>query len=126
MLRVLSPDEVKAHKSTAPLFQLTEDFAFTSSAFGRIVVSTGFVTDFASIPTWAQFWMDDDAPEILFGSVIHDFIYANLGITPERQFSRAEADAVLREAMLDCGASSLRANIVYNAVRVGGSSHWKQ
>jgi uncharacterized protein YeaC (DUF1315 family) len=39
-------------------------------------------------------------------------------------FTREQADAVLREAMEVCGASSVIRNAVYQAVQAFGGAHW--
>jgi hypothetical protein len=106
-------------------YKLREPFVCVSQAFGTITVPTFFLSNFASIPAAALWYMDDDAPEILFGSLVHDYIYAMEGVTPEREFTRREADELLRDAMLSCGATRSQAAVVFAAVRVFGGSHWK-
>lgn len=117
-LRALPPEEVKLAKSPNALFEVTEDFIYVSDLFGTIVVKAGFITDFASIPAFARWWIDGDAPEILYPSVVHDWAYKTKFI------SRIEADTLIKEAMIVCDAGTIHANVVFNAVRLGGGSHW--
>lgn len=127
-LRAYHPEELKAVESDRQLYALLEDFRYVSDVFGEIVVPAGFVTDFASIPAGALWYVDDDSPAILFGSVVHDYLYTrcgDLGLGSRVSFNRQQADAVLREAMLACGARPAQALVVYLAVRAGGGSHWK-
>jgi len=125
-LEVLTPREVREQSDDgSQLYKLREPFVCVSEAFGTITVPTFFLSNFASIPAAALWYMDDDAPEILFGSLVHDYIYAMEGVTPEREFTRREADELLRDAMLSCGATRSQAAVVFAAVRVFGGSHWK-
>ncbi len=127
VIRALGPEEVRNAESTRALFQLREEFRYLSDTFGEIVVPAGFVTDFASIPRAALWYVDDDDPCILFPSVIHDYLYTrrgDLGLGSRVTFSREQADQVLREAMLVCGARKAQAFVVYLAVRARGGSRW--
>jgi hypothetical protein len=125
-LEVLTPREVREQSDDgSQLYKLREPFVCVSAAFGTITVPTFFVSNFASIPRAALWYIDDDSPEILFGSLVHDYIYAMEGVTPEREFTRKEADELLRDAMLSCGASRSHAAVVFAAVRTFGGSHWK-
>lgn len=127
VLRALAAEEVRNAESDRALYQLREEFRYVSDTFGEIVVPAGFVTDFASIPRAALWYVDDDDPCILFGSVIHDYLYTrhgDLGLGTRVIFTREQADQVLREAMLVCGARKAQAAVVYAAVRLGGGSHW--
>lgn len=85
-----------------------------------IRVLPGFKTDFASIPK--LFWniLPKDSRYIREASVVHDWLYTYTTI-----YTRQEADTILREAMIELGASKLLAYIVYWSVRLFGGSHWK-
>jgi hypothetical protein len=92
-----------------------------------ISVPVGFVTDFASVPTFIKSLIDSSDPDVLFASVIHDFIYARKGKLPNgKVLTRLQADSVLREAMEVCGAPKLKSNIVFDAVRSGGLRAWSK
>jgi hypothetical protein len=125
-IRAFSPEEVAAADGgSAALYQLLEDFGYHSDAFGTFMAPAGMITDFASIPKPALWFINDDSPGILFASVIHDFLYINRGARAGlADLSRQDADAVLFEAMGVCGASRLQRSIVYRAVRIGGGKHW--
>jgi hypothetical protein len=128
LLRALSAAEVKAAESDRQLYVLASELRYESDLFGEIVVPAGFVTDFASIPRAALWYVDDDDPAILFASVVHDYLYTkkgDLGRGTNLILSRQNADEVLREAMLVSGARKAQAFVVYSAVRLGGGSHWK-
>lgn len=127
-LRALPPWELKSIESDRQLYRVREAFAFVSAAGWRVDVPQNFTTDFASIPRWVWSYISPEDPVILFPSVIHDYLYTRKGdLGPESRvvFNRQQADEVLRQAMLICGARATQALVVYNAVRFGGGSHWK-
>jgi len=134
-LRSFSAQEVTAAGSEAQLYEVTHDFTYLSDKLGRVVTvpgrvaaaPIGFVTDFASIPRAAWEIIDPEDPIIAWPSVIHDYLYSCKGKLPDGfAYNREKADAVLREGMQACGASSLIRNAVYQAVRLGGGSHWQR
>lgn len=127
-LRALPPWELESIGSKRQLYRVREAFAFVSAAGWRIDVPQNFTTDFASIPRPVYSYISPEDPVILFPSVIHDYLYTRKGdLGPESRvvFNRKQADEVLRQAMLICGARATQAFVVYNAVRLGGGSHWK-
>lgn len=125
-LRALSPVELAELGSKRQLYELEGPFRFASKTFGDVVVPAGFKTDFASIPRPVYSYISPEDPVILFASVIHDHLYTVKGkISETVELNRQQSDAVLREAMLVCGARPTQAWVVYNAVRLGGGSHWR-
>lgn len=125
-IRALSSSEVKALGGGVALYELLEDLVYESDLFGVLTAPAGMLTDFASIPKGALWFINDDSPGILFGSVIHDMIYSAQGKLPGGvELSRVQADAVLAEAMKVCGANAGQIFAVHSAVRLGGGSHWK-
>jgi hypothetical protein len=84
----------------------------------EIVVLAGFKTDLASIPAWL--W--PVLPKIGKwdkAAVIHDHLYASGSVS-----TRADADAVLDEALIVCGVPSFRRGLIVNGVRLGGWKPW--
>lgn len=122
----LTAEELLARGVKGPLFTVLEDFPVEVQWIGTVVVPADFETDWASIPPWARVWMNDDSPAILAPSLVHDYGYAVRGlIVPGRpSYPRSSIDAILRDGMLCCGASSARAAAVHLAVQLGGASHW--
>lgn len=89
-----------------------------------IVVPAGFVTDFASIPMglWNLFpplgrWARP--------AIVHDYLYDRGGAVGPRSYSRAQADAIFREAMAVVGVPAWRRSVMYVAVRVWGAGGWR-
>lgn len=124
-LRAFSPEEVAASGGSRAIYQLLEDFSYHSDVFGLLTAPAGMITDFASIPRAAFSYLDPEDPVILFPSVIHDMIYSMKGVRPGLpDMTRKDADDVLREAMIVCGARRTQAAVVWGAVRLFGGSHW--
>jgi hypothetical protein len=83
-----------------------------------IVVPTGFVTDFASIPRalWSRISPVDDYK---LAAVIHDYLYWY------QPCERGEADNLLAIAMAEEGVALSDRAAVYAEVRAGGAQAWK-
>jgi hypothetical protein len=129
ILRALSPAELlKRYGSAAKqYYELWSALEFESGWFGQVLVPAGFTSDFASVPRAARWYVDDDDPDILYPSIIHDYLYACGGRLPNGHvYTRAQADQVLREAMQAVDARPDRIQVVYLAVRAGGAEHWKE
>lgn len=112
-----------------------------------ITVPSGFETDFASIP-WGLWNLFPPLGPWARPAIIHDFLYATKGngwygppgvrgrrrwITgPIRAdftapvYTRAEADAVFREALAipELKIPAWRREVMYRAVRLGGAGGW--
>ena len=125
-LRSYSAAEIAAKGGTTQLYAVTRSFTYVSDKLARAInVPRGFETDFASIPRAAWEILDPEDPIIAWPSVIHDYLYTRKGTLPDGyDYTREQADAVLREAMEVCGANSIIRNAVYQAVQKFGSSHW--
>jgi len=80
----------------------------------RIEIPSGFITDFASIPSALWSFVQPfgrHAP----AAVVHDYLYAL-----QQDGTRKQADFIFRAAMADSGVSFLRRNLMYFAVRLFG------
>ncbi len=91
---------------------------YFSARLGRAVrVPAGFVTDLGSVPriAWSVVPPIGRADG---GYVLHDWLYQAGGVT------RAEADAVLYEAMRVAGVNRVLAWTIWSGVRVGGWHAW--
>lgn len=99
-----------------------------------IVVPAGFETDFASIPFGARNLFPPLGPWAR-PAIVHDRLYDEGGRHCGRRFleggtvqivsyTRAQADAIFREAMEVVGVPAWRRVIMYRAVRLGGWGGW--
>jgi hypothetical protein len=105
-----------------------------------ITAPKGCVTDLTSIPRPLWILMPPDGPWVK-AAVIHDYLYATqgtgqlpagvpgskqpVGITRGR-YSRAEADWILRDALANRGVDVVRRNLIWLAVRLGGTKAWNR
>jgi hypothetical protein len=89
--------------------------------WGDVLVPAGATTDLASIPrpVWSLFPPDGEWVE---AAVVHDYLYRTKGL--QGRYSRAQADAVLRDAMADLGVAGWKRAAIYAAVRIGGKGGW--
>jgi len=85
-----------------------------------LIVQEGTETNFASVPKFIKFWIDNDDPHIRDAAVVHDDLYARLG---HHQYTRSQADSILIAGMKDLGAPWYKRVAVYAAVRAFGGAH---
>jgi hypothetical protein len=106
------------------VWELAAPLRYQSNELMDIVtVPMGFRTDFASVPRILGIY-DLEGGKCNQAAVVHDFLYS-VGCMNFAKITRAQADAVLREAIVASGYSAATAAIFYAAVRVGGASHWR-
>lgn len=101
---------------TKPLFYRHD----TPQGSRVIVVPAGYRTDLASVPRPAWWLVPRDDEQARRPSVVHDYIYTNL----TDRFSKAEADRIFYDALLDEGMHKPLAWLMYTAVRIGGRGNW--
>lgn len=99
-------------------FILVRPLIYYSDILQRVItVPVDFSTDLASIPM--GLWnILPRSGRYDRAAVIHDFLYQFNGCT------RAEADAVLDEAMAVLKVGGFRKMLIYHGVRVGGWHSW--
>lgn len=108
---------------------LIEPLVYVSALLGgTIVVPAGFKTDLASIPRplWAIL---PPIGKYDAAAVIHDALYQWGSLEPQRAghvVDRAQADAVLREAMTACRVRRTQRWAIYAGVRLGGAFTWRR
>ena len=117
---ILIPDENRQNRRVAAL-AATFGFVAHLSKRRKIAVAApqGYVTDFASIPGFAQ-WMISPFGKHSEAAVVHDWLYT-LGTKGDKK-GRKLADVTFRRALKLVGVGFFRRNIMYWAVRVGGGS----
>lgn len=84
-----------------------------------IKVSSGFITDFASVPK--IFW-NILPPYGKYGkaAVLHDWLYK------KGMYSKKESDIIFKEAMVVLRVDKWKINVMYYAVRWFGGKVWKK
>lgn len=115
--------------------RLLAGFAYHVGELGSgevISVPAGFITDFASVP-WGLWNLEPPLGDAGKAAVVHDFLYATAGtgvwngrrqITRAKPYSRAEADAIFREAMKVLSVPAWKRALLWAAVRLGGAGGW--
>ena len=89
-----------------------------SITYEEITVPAGFIFDGASIPVGLRPIFPHGGAKF-FASCIHDYAYKTGVVSKER------ADALFLQAMLENGVEEWKANTMYAAVKLFGSSHYK-
>ena len=77
----------------------------------RVIVPIGFITDLASIPRVARFFIIKNGRHRP-AAIVHDWL-CRLGM----EFSRITADKIFLEAMKECKVPRIRRRLMYWAVR---------
>lgn len=84
---------------------------------GLVTAPAGLVTDGGSIPKMFQNMISPWGPG-LRGFIIHDALYKF------QWFSKDDSDRCLWRALNDIGEVGLEANMIYDAVKLGGWDAW--
>lgn len=101
-------------------FMLVDPLIYEIKRSGKtVVVPGGFVTDFASVPWYAR-WFISVLGRHSIPTIVHDYLYW------EQRCTREQADAILKEAMAEYSSSSLDQTVVGYAVRYGAQGAWNQ
>lgn len=122
----LTPDECRAAGSRVQLWRLRDPYSVVVPNRGVVTVPRGFVTDFASVPGWAQSYVGTEHPALNAPALVHDYGYARRGdmIPGHPPLTRAEVDELFRQMLLACKMRPSQAWVLHRAVRLGGASHW--
>jgi hypothetical protein len=101
-------------------WQLQRRLTYRSAIAGRtFAVPRGFVTDLASVPRVpVAFLFAGDCAHA--AAVVHDWLYT---VHPDGM-TRADCDAVFREAAAVCGEPAWRCWLMWLGVRAGGAGPW--
>jgi len=118
------PHHLDARKSAGPTWELLAPFTYISRRYGTITVPAGFVTDLASIPRLARWYVSRDGDHTK-PAVVHDWLYGRASIAGHPSITRADADRIFLEALKARGVRSGLATVMYWAVRLGGWSTFR-
>jgi hypothetical protein len=101
------------HKKYKVMFRLNEDHHV-----GGYVITKGFDTDFASVPKWIRYLINQVGKHDR-AALIHDWEYDNqIG-------TRSQADKRFFREMRADHVNLFKAWIMYQAVRIAGKSWWR-
>jgi len=115
------------------IYKLRQDFIYRNFNT-EIIARKNFEYDGASVPR--IFWtISNLTPDGLIrnAALVHDCIYIAKGkkgiyigeFSLSKNFTRKEADKLLKTIALENGVSKFQANLAYYAVRLGGYITWK-
>lgn len=99
---------------------LTKSFSAITT-LGVIKVPAGFVSDGASIPKAAWSIIGSPMDEFLEEAVIHDMLYSPLN----DDYTRDEADFILKELMWNCDVAKWKIFAFHVALRLFGRCNFK-
>lgn len=92
------------------------------TSLGLVDVHAGFVSDGGSIPACAWSLLSESGlGDSLEAFVIHDWLYS----AHNTDYSRGEADFIMKELMWNTGISKWKIAAFYAAVRLFGGKHFK-
>lgn len=98
-----------------------------------LIIPRGFLTDFGSIPKFAQVLFSPTDPEMLSCFIFHDYLYEKNGkilvISDDElkviELDRYESDLIpLWRMSKKQGASYFKRFMIFNSVRAGGGKAW--
>jgi hypothetical protein len=101
-------------------WQLIKPLFYMSLSGHPVTVLAGYRTDLASVPRPVWWLVPRDDQQARRPAVMHDYIYTNL----THRFSKAEADRMFYDALLEEGMHKPLAWLMYTAVRIGGRGNW--
>lgn len=106
-------------------FQLLEPLVYhvgNENSEEIIVVPSGSVTDWASIPKLLQPILPNTYGKR--AAIIHDYLYRTNGLCG--RYDRKRSDEIFLEALIVLGVPSVVSNTLYSGVRVGGWVPWNK
>ena len=99
---------------------LTEDF-YAITSLGIIKSCKGAISDGCSVPRICHSIVGHPFDSFLEATVIHDELYS----PRNTEYSRAEADLILKELMWNCGEPLWKLVSFYSALRLFGGKNFK-
>lgn len=90
------------------------------------IIPENFLTDFGSVPAVVDWIIPANSSKADPAYLLHDLLYARHRDGYPACRDRADADAILHDALLICGVGRVKAWIIYKAVRLGGAAAWEQ
>lgn len=127
MKRVVDDIVVRAI-SDSDKWELLEDFKWHVGAYNSdeiIIVPSGFITDFASIPRSVKAWINP-VGKIKPAALVHDFLYSLRGKYLDRNYSRSKCDGIFLHIMEAVEMNWFQRNAAYAGVCIGGWVYWNK
>ena len=102
-------------------FYLIKDFVYKSDHFGDITCPETYLTDGASIPSWASFMVGSPwSGNYPRAAVIHDWLCFSEGeiLGSNKKLTKIESDQIFLEMLEFLGVGFIKRRIMYRAVRI--------
>lgn len=119
------PDELDLRKAAGGLWRLLSPFVYRSDRLGAIAVPAGFMTDLASVPWFARWYVSRDGDHTK-AAIVHDWLYAFASARTWPDVSRLDADLVFLEALRALGVREGMALVLFCSVRIGGGRSFRR
>ncbi len=114
------PDELILRKLNGPEWEVREPFRYWSTRLQAwITVPVGFITDLASVPWFARWYVSVDG-EHTKAALVHDWLYVRASQTAFPNLTRTDADKIFLEAMTVRGIPKWKRKPMYWGVWLGG------
>jgi len=104
---------------TRSQYRVDCELCYTHDNGWAFIVLPGWTTDGASVPSPLRWYADPFSGPYASAAVLHDALYRGQIV------SRAEADRVFRDAMIDAGTRPAQAWLLWAAVRAFGWLAWE-
>lgn len=112
-------NSLKIEKLAENKYKLLSDLIYNSEKYGKIIVPSGFICDYASFKIGnMQLRGKSESP-----SVVHDFLYRSVSV---KKMSREDADDIFLEALLSEKETRLKSTLYWLCVRLVGWRHYKK
>lgn len=113
------------HHRDRNAWKLLADLVWESPESVVFRVPAGTLTDLASTPRLAWFLVPPMDRHIVEPAILHDYLYQCHDTVADDGLTRAQCDAMLSQAIRDCGGKTWYRIIVYTAVRLFGGKAWR-
>ena len=115
----------KSRLNTCPIddkyWEVLEEYSYETSK-GLVVVPKGFKTDYASVPKIFRNIINTYGKHGR-AAVVHDWLYSS---RCEVNITRAEADKIFLEIMVEWNVKKYKRILMYILVRLFGGSHFRK
>lgn len=104
----------------ADAWEVIQPLAYMTQDERLVLVPVGYRTDLASVPRLAWRIVPRDHAQARRPAVAHDYIYTH----QTHRFTKAEADQIFHQALIEEGMGKVLAWLMWCAVRLGGRGNW--
>jgi hypothetical protein len=101
-----------------PVYRLKQQHSYARDGFIPFVIPQDFETDLSSVPRWLACFISPSDEGFAEAGIIHDWLYRNGPLT------RANADLLFRELLIEWHVSWWKAWAAYIALRIFGARNY--